>query len=69
MIPTVSDSSEADIRFDMTVNAIVRQHPATLAVFTRMGIDTCCGGALSLAEVARRHRIDFIVLLAELDAV
>lgn len=56
-----------DISADMTVNEIVTEHPETLPVFTRLGIDTCCGGGLPLAEVARRHRFDFIALLAELE--
>ena len=59
----------SDITAEMTVNEVVHQHPGTLAVFKRLGIDTCCGGALPLAEVARKHRIDFIALLAELERV
>ena len=69
MTPIVPEGLSAEIRFDMTVNDVIRDHPATVAVFKRMGIDACCGGALSLGEAARRHRIDGIVLLAELDAV
>lgn len=57
----------AEITATMTVNQIVAEHPETLAVFTRLGIDTCCGGGLPLAEVARKHRFDFIALLAELE--
>jgi regulator of cell morphogenesis and NO signaling len=56
-----------DITADLTVNEIITRHPATVAVFQRHGIDSCCGGALPLAEVARKHRIDFIALLAELE--
>lgn len=52
---------------EMTVNEIVAEHPETLAVFTRLGIDACCGGGLPLAEEARKHRFDFIALLAELE--
>ena len=56
-----------EITADMTVNEIITQHPETVAVFNRLGIDSCCGGALPLAEVARKHRFDFIALLAELE--
>ena len=56
-----------EITAEMTVNEIVAEHPETLPVFTRLGIDTCCGGGLPLAEVARRHRFDFIALLTELE--
>ena len=56
-----------EITADMTINEIITQHPETVAVFDRHRIDSCCGGALSLAEVARKHRLDFIALLAELE--
>lgn len=41
-----------------TVNDIVAEHPATVAVFTAFGVDTCCGGKHSVEEVVRRHGID-----------
>jgi regulator of cell morphogenesis and NO signaling len=39
---------------EMTVNEIVHTKPEAIAVFARYGIDTCCGGALPIAEVARQ---------------
>jgi iron-sulfur cluster repair protein YtfE (RIC family) len=57
----------AEITAEMTVNEIIAQRPQTLAVFNSHRIDSCCGGGLALAEVARRHRLDFIALLAELE--
>lgn len=60
-------TKSGDITAEMTVNQVVAEHPETLAVFNRLGIDACCGGALPLAEVARKHRFDFIALLAELE--
>jgi iron-sulfur cluster repair protein YtfE (RIC family) len=65
-VTTRSDST-IEITADTPINAIVKARPETLAVFNKFGIDSCCGGALPLAEVARRHRIEFIALLAELD--
>jgi regulator of cell morphogenesis and NO signaling len=59
--------AQGEITADMTVNEVITQYPQTMAVFDRHRIDSCCGGALSLAEVTRRHRIDFIALLAELE--
>jgi regulator of cell morphogenesis and NO signaling len=56
-----------ELTAEMTVSEIIVQRPKTLGVFHRFGIDACCGGALPLAEVARKHRLDFIALLAELD--
>ena len=67
MTPDQSRNVSAEIHADMTVNEIIRDHPETRAVFSRLGIDTCCGGALPLAEAARKHRVDFIVLLADLE--
>lgn len=56
-----------DIGPGMTVNEIIAAHPHTVAVFKRLGIDACCGGALPIAEVARKHRLNFLELLTELE--
>jgi iron-sulfur cluster repair protein YtfE (RIC family) len=50
----------------LTVNETVRLFPGTVAVFSRHGIDSCCGGALPVAEAAARHGIDLEQLLKEL---
>jgi iron-sulfur cluster repair protein YtfE (RIC family) len=50
----------------MQVNQIIQLFPATLPVFHAAGVDSCCGGALPLEEVARRHNFDGEQLLAEL---
>jgi regulator of cell morphogenesis and NO signaling len=50
------------------VNDVVGQHPAALPVLNRYGLDTCCGGALSLDEAARHHDLDLAALLADLNA-
>lgn len=49
-----------------TINEIVRQFPETVAIFRRVGVDACCGGALPLGEVTRRHGLDGEALLDEL---
>jgi iron-sulfur cluster repair protein YtfE (RIC family) len=54
---------------ELTVNETIRLHPATVAVFRARGIDSCCGGALRVADAAARHGIDPDVLLEELLAV
>lgn len=51
---------------DMTVNAAIQRYPRTVRVFDRYGIDSCCGGALVIAEVAKRHGIDTDALRGEL---
>ena len=52
---------------EMTVNEIVQTKPDAVAVFARYGIDTCCGGALPLSEVARRHNLDLAAVLEALN--
>jgi len=49
------DGPRAEIDASWTVNEVVARHPETLSLFAELGIDACCGGAKSLAEVARRH--------------
>jgi regulator of cell morphogenesis and NO signaling len=47
-----------DLDCGATVNETIARWPATLAVFKRFGIDTCCGGAVSVEEAARRNNAD-----------
>ena len=56
-----------EIAAGMTINEIITLYPETVTLFNRHGFDSCCGGALPLAEVARKHRLNFIALLAELE--
>lgn len=60
-----SKTSEA-IDPSWTVNETIRRRPATVSVFRRFGIDSCCGGDLPLEEAARRHGISIETLLDEL---
>jgi iron-sulfur cluster repair protein YtfE (RIC family) len=55
-------------QFDIisTVNELVMRYPATIAVFNRFGIDSCCGGAVPIADAARRDGADVDALLAAL---
>lgn len=52
-----------------SVNELIRQHPGTVEVFNRHGIDACCGGAASVKEAALRDGADIDLLLAELGQV
>jgi len=49
-----------------TVNELVMRYPATIAVFNRFGIDSCCGGGVPIADAARRDGADVDALLAAL---
>lgn len=53
---------------EMTVNETIQRFPRTVAVFDAHGIDSCCGGALPVAEAAARHGIPLPELLKELEA-
>ncbi len=50
-----------------TVNELVLRVPAALPLLAEQGIDTCCGGGLSVAEACRRHGVDVEELLARLE--
>lgn len=49
-----------------TVNKVVALYPATVSVFNRCGVDSCCGGGVSLAEAATRDGLSLDALLQEL---
>ena len=49
-----------------TINAIVARYPAALPVLQRLGLDTCCGGALPLATAAAHRGLDVQMVLEAL---
>lgn len=55
-----------DIR-SRTVNDLIAAHPGTVAVFNRLGIDACCGGAATVEEAARRDEVEVEALLEALE--
>ena len=60
--------STGQIDIVSTVNELVTRYPATIDVFNRFGIDSCCGGGVPIADAARRDGVDFDALLAALRA-
>jgi len=60
----MENTSQIDII--STVNELVMRYPATIAVFNRFGIDSCCGGGVPIADAARRDGADVDALLAAL---
>jgi iron-sulfur cluster repair protein YtfE (RIC family) len=57
------------IRPNMTVNEVIAAFPATVTLFRARGVDSCCGGALTLATVAEKHGLDLSELIASLAEV
>lgn len=53
---------------ELTVNDIAREWPEALPLLAAKGIDTCCGGAHTIAEAAAAHGLVLDDLLAELRA-
>lgn len=51
----------------MTVNEALLAAPGTAEIFNRLGVDTCCGGTLTLAEAARSLGIEPERLRAEIE--
>ncbi len=47
----------------LSVNEILKRCPASVRVLNAFGIDTCCGGAASLAEAAAEANIPVTDLL------
>lgn len=53
----------------MEVNDAISLYPETISVFNDFGIDACCGGAVAIAEAARRDGADLDELMAALAAI
>ena len=48
----------------LSVTDLLRESPGAAAVLNRFGIDTCCGGSLSLADAAASVGLPLAELLA-----
>lgn len=54
------------IDLDLSVAEVVRRHPHTLPVLSRLGLDACCGGAESVRHAAEHNGVPLDRLLEEL---
>jgi len=58
--------NETTIDPTASVNDVISRYPATISVFNKFGLDTCCGGGAPIVDAARRDGADLGALLAEL---
>lgn len=61
-------TSAVEINAEMTVDEVLRKYPTTQKVFTRYGVDTCCGGYRKIKEGAKVSGADVDRLVADLAA-
>lgn len=52
----------------MVVNDCIKLFPKTIGVFTQFHIDSCCGGAVSIEDAAKRDGAPLTELMAALEA-
>lgn len=52
---------------EIPVNDCIRLHPKTIGVFTRFKIDSCCGGAASIEDAAKRDAANLDELMTALE--
>ncbi len=50
----------------VTVRETMARHPETKEVFSRFGVDTCCGSGVPISDAAHRDGADAEALLAAL---
>jgi regulator of cell morphogenesis and NO signaling len=58
---------EEKITKDLVVNDCISLYPKTIGVFTNFSIDSCCGGAVSIEDAARRDGAPLDELLKALN--
>jgi iron-sulfur cluster repair protein YtfE (RIC family) len=65
-----AQAAQKNLDCSLSVNAILARYPSTLPVFNRFGLDTCCGGGLSVGDAAHAADVDAEVLCGALrDAI
>ena len=58
---------EEKVTKELVVNDCIRLYPGTIGVFTRFNIDSCCGGAVSIEDAAKRDGAPLDALLTALN--
>lgn len=62
-------STTSTIDPTMTVKEIAARHPETVPVFHRFGMDTCCGGGVSVEHACTRDGLDLATVMGALREV
>lgn len=52
---------------NMTINEVIKLYPDTMKVFNKFKVDSCCGGAQTLAAASDVAGADVCLLLEELN--
>lgn len=55
------------VRPDLSVDEVIALWPRTISLMNDLGLDTCCGGSMSLRRAARNARVPVEELLAKLE--
>jgi regulator of cell morphogenesis and NO signaling len=61
------DTKRTSISADDTLNDIVMRYPKALPILDAYGLDTCCGGGISLRETASRHGLSLDAIMKSLE--
>lgn len=59
-------SNDTEIDPTVTVREMMALHPQTRDVFSRFGVDTCCGSGIPIRDAAHRDSAELDRLLAAL---
>ncbi len=63
-----SPASLVSLSLEHTVNDVLLRFPGCASVFNAFGVDSCCGGAASLAAAAADVGVEAEALLSALEA-
>lgn len=62
----MTNPTTPDLRL-RTVDDLMAQHPATMAVFNAFGVDSCCGAHRTVHEAAVADLVDEAALVSALE--
>ena len=60
-------TEEQKVKKELVVNDCIKLYPNTIGIFTKFNIDSCCGGAVSIEEAARRDGAELDALMTALN--